>query len=437
MKRNESSNRPYSTKREGAAPIRGNNSINNSNNNNNYNNGNNISRNKDNTRKKKEKKKNKFANIIVISIIAIIIVFIILFINKNFVSEQKKDSNANNGISTAGSTAQNSTPSAFWGNDVDLSKEITPLQGGKALNKWPSSAGFDIIPADISSYKSKNYGDTPLKGITVILDPGHGGEDLGAVYPRAPKPPEIIESKINLAIASITKGKLEALGAKVVLTRADNTYNKLYYRSAIVARTTLTDFYDKLSDSSKNKNVIKEYIKQINLVIETNSDDDKTGWFYGLGVRREIKNIMDLQASNTNFIYLSLHCNSNDNPDTMHGTKVYYSSNKAIYDDEAKIDKDKIFPEYQFYNDIQREKFASILYNNITQDNPSMVQKDSKTAVSTTNYSVIREQNLVSALIEMGYVNHTSDRAFLLNPSKQKELSESIAKAIFEYYCKN
>ena len=317
-----------------------------------------------------------------------------------------------------------------------MTKEISPQDGPKALDKWPSATGFDIVPTDISSYISKSYTDNPLKGITVILDPGHGGEDLGAVYPRAPKPPEIVESKINLAVAQLSKSRLEELGARVVLTRTDNSYKKLYYRSAIVAKTTLTDFYDKLSDSSKNKNIIKDYLKQIDLAIETNSDEDKTGWFYGLGVRREIKNIMDLQASCTNFIYISLHCNSNDNPDTLRGTKVYYSSNKAIYDDEAKIDKDKIFPEYQFYNDAQREKFATILYSNITGDNPSMVQKDSKLAVTATNYSVIREQNLVSALIEMGYVNHKTDRAFLLNQTKQKELSESIAKSIFEFYCK-
>lgn len=412
MKRNESSYRPGSTEREGVAP-----------------------------RKKRRKKNNNFRNIVYISILIIIILVIIILINKNNVSEKNPDSSgnssANSGLSLSDSSALISSPTTFWGNDVDLTKEISPLQGAKALNKWPSVAGFDIVPTDISSYKNKNYGDTPLKGITVILDPGHGGEDLGAVYPRAPKPPQIIESKINLAVATLTKDRLESLGAKVVLTRTDNSYNKLYYRSAIVARTTLTDFYDKLNDSSKNKNIIKDYLKQINLAIETNSDEDKTGWFYGLGVRREIKNIMDLQASNTNFIYISLHCNSNENPDTLHGTKVYYSSNKAIYDDEAKIDKDKIFPEYQFYNDTQRERFATILYNNITQDNPVMVQKDAKLSVTATNYSVIREQNLVSALVEMGYVNHTSDRTFLLDPSKQKEISESIAKSIFEYYCKN
>ena len=345
------------------------------------------------------------------------------------VSRSTSDSGVSSGSSSASSAL-------FWGNNIDFAKAISPLAGTKSLQKWPSSAGFDSVDTDISSYKSKAYAGSVLKGITVIVDAGHGGLDLGAVYPKVPRP-DIIESKVNLAMANMVKEKLVKLGAVVVLTRTDDTYWKLYYRSAIAAKATLTDFYNRLNATSKNRAVVEGYLSQVEQTIKANSDEDKEGVFYGLGVRREIKNILDLQRTNANFLFLSLHCNSSPTPDLLHGTKVFYSTNKAIYDDEAKIEKDKIFPEYQFYNDAQRQKFASLLYENITKDNPDMIPAEPQKAVGATNYSVIREQNLVSALIEMGYVNHPSDRAFLLNTTKQNELAESIVKAIYQYYCKD
>ena len=55
---------------------------------------------------------------------------------------------------------------------------------------------------------------TPLTGANVVLDPGHGGDEPGAVGPAG-----TTEKAVNLAVAQETKRRLEALGATVVLTR--------------------------------------------------------------------------------------------------------------------------------------------------------------------------------------------------------------------------
>jgi len=52
----------------------------------------------------------------------------------------------------------------------------------------------------------------------VVLDPGHGGKDPGAV--RA----GIVEKDIALSIARVVKGQLAALGHKVIMTRNDDTF---------------------------------------------------------------------------------------------------------------------------------------------------------------------------------------------------------------------
>lgn len=409
-----------------------------------------------NGRKPNRKRKRNNSTIIVVVLFLVILSLVSFVIYKAFFAGNKPtgessistSATSGNASSATGesseassvpvSSASASLSGEFWGNTIDFLTQISALDGSSAMiKKWPAKPGFNIVKTDISSYLSKKYEAGVLAGITVILDPGHGGEDLGAVYPRAPAKAEIIESKINLTIATLMKAKLEKLGATVVLTRTDNSYNKLYYRAAVVAKTTLTDFYGRLDPSSANRSIIEEYIHQMDVTMKANNDEDSTGWFFPLGVRREIKNILDLQSANTNFLFISLHCNSGEQANARHGTYVYYTSNSVLYTDEAKNDSEKtvISPEYQNYDDNQRKKLATLLYDNIIAANSDLVPNDPGNAIISKNYCVIREQNLVSALIELGYVNHTKDRAYLLNSSNQDKLSESIVKAIYEYYC--
>ncbi len=401
--------------------------------------------------RRKKSGNGRIGRILVFGILTVLIISVIIVACKTFLPGSNSESKSNSASNTSGSSqvvsptssevssvSASADPEKFWGNNIDFSASINPLKGSSPkMDKWPEEPGFDLVKTDISVYLSKKYGPGALSGITVILDPGHGGEDLGAVYPRAPEKPEIIESKINLTIATLVKKKLEELGATVVLTRTDNSYNKLYYRAAVAAKATLSDFYSKLSPSSANRGVIEEYLRQMDLTMKANNDEDESGWFFSLGIRREVKNILDLQSANTNFLFISLHCNSSEKADSRHGTYVYYTSNSVVYADEAKNESGKtaISPEYQNYDDEQRKKFATLLYDNIIEDNPDLTPNDPKNSIISKNYCVIREQNLVSALIELGYVNHTKDRAFLLDTGNQDNLSESIVKAIYQYYC--
>lgn len=59
-------------------------------------------------------------------------------------------------------------------------------------------------------------GEMPLTGITIMLDPGHGGSDPGATGPLGLKYPE---KMINLNTAIKLKAELEKLGAAVLMTR--------------------------------------------------------------------------------------------------------------------------------------------------------------------------------------------------------------------------
>ena len=61
-------------------------------------------------------------------------------------------------------------------------------------------------------------GLAPLTGLTVCLDPGHGGSSVGAVGATG-----VTEKVVNLNLANALSRRLRALGAQVVLTRQGDT----------------------------------------------------------------------------------------------------------------------------------------------------------------------------------------------------------------------
>jgi N-acetylmuramoyl-L-alanine amidase len=67
-----------------------------------------------------------------------------------------------------------------------------------------------------------------LTGAHVVIDPGHGGRETGAIGPSG-----VVEAELNLDVAQRAKSALEALGATVVLTRNDDTRVTLRTRAAI------------------------------------------------------------------------------------------------------------------------------------------------------------------------------------------------------------
>jgi len=61
----------------------------------------------------------------------------------------------------------------------------------------------------------------PLAGLTITVDPGHGGSNQGALGALG-----IQEKKINLETAMVLKEKLERAGAKVLLSRQGDKYEE-------------------------------------------------------------------------------------------------------------------------------------------------------------------------------------------------------------------
>jgi len=111
---------------------------------------------------------------------------------------------------------------------------------------------------DISSLR----GALGLKVKTVVIDPGHGGHDSGAIGPTGLK-----EKNVNLKIAKALKKQLELHGkaigiSRVMLTRSNDRFIPLEERTAIAKKHNADLFISIHCNAAKNKKAygIETYI---------------------------------------------------------------------------------------------------------------------------------------------------------------------------------
>jgi len=87
----------------------------------------------------------------------------------------------------------------------------------------------------------------------VVIDPGHGGKDPGAVWPPRSRYPRIREKDITLAIAlKVRKYLRKYPNIKVVMTRTRDTYVPLLRRAEIAAKACADAFVSIHADSMPN-----------------------------------------------------------------------------------------------------------------------------------------------------------------------------------------
>ena len=126
------------------------------------------------------------------------------------------------------------------------------------INLFAIIIGLIIIFSLIRHYHYKAIATfLPKLPKTIVLDPGHGGIDPGAVSKSGVK-----EKDINLAITFYLKDYLEESGAKVILTRSRD--EGLYSSSGSLSQK-------KTEDLKKRKEIIKKSDADLFVTIHLNS----------------------------------------------------------------------------------------------------------------------------------------------------------------------
>ncbi len=93
---------------------------------------------------------------------------------------------------------------------------------------------FKFLNPKTASSADNEYG-TDLSGITVMIDAGHGGRDIGA---EGFLPDTMPEAERNLNLSYMLKAELEKMGATVVMTRYDDTAVTSEGRCAVLRKSS-------------------------------------------------------------------------------------------------------------------------------------------------------------------------------------------------------
>lgn len=123
-------------------------------------------------------------------------------------------------------------------------KQVDKKQQKAAAAKNTAKVHKDDVP----SMASKIARQLGLRVKTIMIDPGHGGKDPGAVNNG------IKEKDFNLDVAKRLASVLKSAGYTVYLTRSADKYVGLYERTDIARKHKADLFISLHANSSKNKN---------------------------------------------------------------------------------------------------------------------------------------------------------------------------------------
>ena len=118
-----------------------------------------------------------------------------------------------------------------WVTMVDVVPGTNTVRAGDAAVTFfvepPPKRSGAAKPGDKKWEKLEYAGDVPRRhpagkrpdAITVVIDPGHGGTDTGAMTPLGR-----MEKDANLALALLVRGELVCRGYNVIMTRDDDSF---------------------------------------------------------------------------------------------------------------------------------------------------------------------------------------------------------------------
>jgi N-acetylmuramoyl-L-alanine amidase len=130
-------------------------------------------------------------------------------------------------------------------------KYVLTLKSNQRIDGYYIQKKSTGLTLNIKKPVKANDGNKPLAGIIIMLDPGHGGSDMGAQGPLGLRYPE---KTINLNTAVKLQSELEALGARVLMTRTTDVNVSLEERLT-ASRNTKPDMFISLHADSMEDNV--------------------------------------------------------------------------------------------------------------------------------------------------------------------------------------
>ncbi|MDR1930343.1 MAG: N-acetylmuramoyl-L-alanine amidase [Treponema sp.] len=218
----------------------------------------------------------------------------------------------------------------------------------------------------------------------IIIDPGHGGRDSGAVGNHTIKGKTLksVEKDIVLAVSRKLQSLLQAAypGKRILLTRTGDTYPSL-----------------------------EERVNTANAV--------------SLGENEAI-------------IYISIHANASLNKNAR-GYEVWYLTpeyRRSLIDREKYDGTEELIPvlnamlEEEFT--MESTRMARFILNRFTE---GLGNRIPSRGLKAENWYVVRNARMPSVLVELGFVTNPEDAQLMADPAYLKKFSEALYKGIADF----
>jgi len=270
-------------------------------------------------------------------------------------------------------------------------KAATTAEKPKAKTPEKKPAAKAAAPEPVPGEKNKKVAGDVLAQLgmtieTVLIDPGHGGKDPGAIgkVKSGGRTVEIMEKDVTLRMAKVLGGLLATKGYKVLYTRTDDRYVSLEDRS-VMGNLKKADLF-------------------ISLHVNANTDDDVKGLeTYFLGKARKDKELR-LAAYENNVDPVKISDTQKIVLDLVHSFKI----------EESKVLADHV--QKRTIRDL-RSKWSGV------NDHGSR----------PAPFFVLIGAKMPAILVEIGYLSSPTEAPRLLDDDYLKSLAGGILDGIESY----
>ncbi|HBC38160.1 MAG TPA: N-acetylmuramoyl-L-alanine amidase [Porphyromonadaceae bacterium] len=238
-----------------------------------------------------------------------------------------------------------------------------------------------LIPAE-SAFAQKN-------GFTVVIDPGHGGRDPGAIGSSSKEKDIVLV--VGKKLGELIKNNHPDV--KVLYTRDTDRFVELNKRAEI-ANKAKADLYISLHCNALDRR------KRSPQGVET----------FVLGLHRSRDNLDVAKAENSVILY-----------------EDDYSTKYQGFDPN----EPESYIMFEFMTDqyLQQSVYFASLVQNRLVNNSKRTNRD----VRQAGFLVLREVAMPSILVELGYISNPSDEKYMKTESGQRSLANSVYLAFKEY----
>jgi len=252
---------------------------------------------------------------------------------------------------------------------------------GKSAPPNTSDSALDLARADIPAMIAPIKGKKPL----IVIDPGHGGQDPGAIGANGTK-----EKDVTLAAAKELKKQLEETGRyRVHLTRTSDIFIKLQDRVKI-ARTKEADMFISLHADS----IDKPGVRGASIYTLSNkASDEQTEKLAARENRADLIAGVDLSHEDKDVANILIDLAMRD---TMNQSKF----------------------------------FANIMVKQASNGGIDLLERPHRFA----GFAVLKAPDIPSVLIEMGFMSNKQEVSQLTSPAYRRKMAAAIAASIDRYF---